>query len=104
MLRPRTIRRARERRVAVSREWLQAIDASIIGDIVHPSKDDRVRGMTADFVTVDEYDGPLIPWGRPATTHTLFVRGMQPTDAERRLILLGRPSREVALSFIGAQC
>jgi hypothetical protein len=103
MLRPRTIRRARERRGAVSREWLQAIDASVIGDIIHPSKNDRVRGIHADFVTVDDGDGPLIPRGRPATTHTIFARSMRPTDAERRLILLGRPSREVVLSFIGAQ-
>lgn len=104
MPRSRTIRRAQERRGAISRDWLQQIDrdalaavdavASVV--VVHPTNKDRVRGVTADFV---EDDGPLIPWGHANKSDPTLLRFAW--AASRRLPPV--PSRGVVLSFIGAQ-
>ena len=66
--------------------------------ILYPPKDGRIRGPRLGTVVLDDCDGP---W----TARTVFAQSRSvATAAERSLILLGRPSREVALSFIGAQC
>lgn len=83
---------------------------------IHPSDNDRIRGIHAGFVTFDEAATPwglrsfkvtaerdrsLVPFWRPGKTDVTFARIAW--SAAKHWQPSPMPSREVALSFIGAQ-